>query len=194
MGKSTKPCDNPPCPTCGKVMARRSKQCLACARKRPDVPQHPDPAKRYVSLTLDKLATVDLIDYERVSVSRWAAKRSLRKDGTEVFYAVRTVWIGGRPCGVQMHRFILGITDPLIQVDHKNSKETLNNCRDNLRCATPSQNQANRNFTKSASGYKGVAIVRKRMGRRTFDGWRGEITVNRKRIVGPIVRRSEEHT
>jgi len=90
-----------------------------------------------------------------------------------------------------MHRFIMGVTDPSIQIDHKATKETLNNCRDNLRVATPSQNQANREYFKGASGHKGVAIVRKKPGKRRYDGWRGEIVVNGKRMVSEIFRDPE---
>lgn len=53
---------------------------------------------------------------------------------------------------ILMHRFILGVTDSEIQVDHENRKR-LDNQKHNLRIATASQNQANR---KPKNKYKGV--------------------------------------
>ena len=55
-----------------------------------------------------------------------------------------------------MHREILGITDPKINVDHLDG-DGLNNQRSNLRVCTDSQNGANRGKQKNnKSGYKGV--------------------------------------
>lgn len=184
--RSPKDKDARVCPGCGNRMVRRSKQCRNCSGKRLAIP-HPDPTKRYIALTQGKAAEVDVIDYERVVAYKWAAKRS-HSCKQEKWYAVRTEWVDGKCVFIQMHRFILGVTNPVIQVDHRRTKETLNNCRENLRLATPSQNQANRSFTRSISGYKGVAKVYIRKDRTTGGGWRGEIVVNGKRTVGPIVQ------
>jgi hypothetical protein len=173
-------------------MSRRSTgQCFACWTKRPEIEQPADPTKRAIALTLGKIATIDLIDYERVAPFNWAAKKSKRKDGTEVFYAVRSEYADGKWHFVQMHRFILGVTDPKVQIDHKKPAETLNNCRDNLRDATPSLNQANRLYYENNAGYKGVETIRKKPGRRNYDGFRGVVTLNGKRMVSPIFREPE---
>lgn len=149
-----------------------------------------DPTKRLVPLTQGKFATVDACEYDRVTTLKWSAHRKVR-GGIERFYAVHSGIENGKRRFVQMHRFILGVTDPSIQVDHRRTSETLNNCRENLRDANASLNGANREFIKSGSGYKGVAIIKKRPGRRTYDGWRGEVTVNGKRMVSPIYRSPE---
>lgn len=171
-------------------MTRRAHKCIDCATRRPEVRHPDDPTKRSVALTRDQVAIVDTTDYERVNALKWAAHRKVVA-GVERFYAVRTEWTGNRWHQIQMSRFILGVTDPAIQVDHKRTHETLNNCRGNLRKANASLNGANRAFHKSESGYKGVAVIRKKPGKRTYDGWRGEITVNGKRMVSPIYRDPE---
>jgi hypothetical protein len=51
---------------------------------------------------------------------------------------------GGSRKIIQIHRLILGVSDPSMYVDHKDGN-TLNNQRSNLRICTNSQNQANRN-------------------------------------------------
>ena len=89
---------------------------------------------------------LDDIDYD------WASKLSwhVSKKG----YAVR----GERSCGkvvtTKMHREILGLRDPKIQVDHVN-RIKLDNQRKNLRVADCSQSMANR-VGWSKSGFKGV--------------------------------------
>lgn len=59
-------------------------------------------------------------------------------------------------------------------VDHANG-DTLDNCRDNLRLATRSQNNANKKMSKSnTSGYKGVSWDKKK------GKWLASITKDRK--------------
>ena len=71
-----------------------------------------------------------------------------------------------------MHRFILGITDPTVQVDHKD-RNGLHNYRSNIRVATHSQNMMNRGKQRNnTSGEPGV--------RWTEERWRAEIKVNGK--------------
>ena len=55
-----------------------------------------------------------------------------------------------------MHRFLLGIEDPSVHVDHAN-RNPLDNRRSNLRIATVSENMANKVSYKGASQYKGVS-------------------------------------
>lgn len=57
---------------------------------------------------------------------------------------------------VTMHRLILGITEPKVQIDHVNGNK-LDNRKDNLRICNCSQNQANISVHKrNKVGYKGV--------------------------------------
>ena len=57
-----------------------------------------------------------------------------------------------------MHRYLLGLTDPKIQADHKNLNG-LDNRLENLRVATPRQNNINREkLNNCSSKYKGVNV------------------------------------
>lgn len=62
-----------------------------------------------------------------------------------------------------MHRLIMGVEDPKLQVDHKNHNG-LDNRRDNLRLCTDKQNKANlrKSSIPSASIYKGVRFFKNR--------------------------------
>ena len=58
--------------------------------------------------------------------------------------------------GVKIHRLVTGVTDPTIEVDHKNH-DTFDNQKTNLRVCTRQQNQFNKLPLKnSSSKYKGV--------------------------------------
>jgi AP2 domain len=107
-----------------------------------------------IPLSKGYVALVDDGDYERVSQFKWSANVKRRKDGSiKTVYARRN-----SPQGDQkLHRFILGITDPEIKVDHKDH-DGLNNQRSNLRPATSAQNGSNKLLQRSnTSGYKGVS-------------------------------------
>lgn len=97
--------------------------------------------------TKNKVALVDDGDYERVTKYGWFARKH-----RHTFYAQATSKQSGYS---GMHRFILGITDPAILIDHENGNG-LDNRRSNLRIATNSQNHANRKVVKSQTGFKGV--------------------------------------
>lgn len=103
---------------------------------------------RSVYLTKGYVALVDDEDFERVSKHKW-------------FYHSKYAWrmppkTGKSRHRQSMHRFILGVTDRRVGIDHKNSC-TLDNRKANLRLATKSQNGANRGPNKNnKSGYKGV--------------------------------------
>jgi hypothetical protein len=60
---------------------------------------------------------------------------------------------------VFMHRIIMGVTDPKVQVDHING-DTLDNRKENLRIVNNSQNMMNKGLSKAnRSGYKGVSLT-----------------------------------
>jgi len=72
------------------------------------------------------------------------------------FYADRGIHVNGKCKTILMHRFILGITDSTIQIDHSNFNG-LDNRRDNIRVCTRSENGMNRKrYANSSSVYKGV--------------------------------------
>ena len=77
---------------------------------------------------------------------------------------------------VKLHRLVMGVTDPRIQVDHRD-RNGLNNRSDNLRIATGSQNMANiPMFRTNTSGFKGVNWDKE------HNRWRSRISFHNKRI------------
>lgn len=113
-----------------------------------------------IKLNNNLVAFVSDEDYEWLSQWKWYGLRY-----KHTTYAVRTEYkkdsenrrIFKR---VWMHRLILNLTDRKIQGDHKD-RNGLNNQRDNLRVATQSQNNANRN-KNSSSQYLGISYYKKR--------------------------------
>jgi len=107
--------------------------------------------KCYIPLTKGYIAICDEVDYTLVARYNWAEEVS-----TSTSYACAWLINAGRGKSVRMHRILMGVTDPKIQVDHKDGNG-LNNCRDNIRLATHAQNQRNRRMCfGNKSGYKGV--------------------------------------
>lgn len=91
---------------------------------------------------------------------------------------MRTIWLGNGKQRVEyMHRFILGITDPKIKVDHINHNE-LDNGKCNLRACQHKQNMRNvlKCKRQTSSMYKGVYWHK--MGKK----WMGYISYEGKRI------------
>jgi hypothetical protein len=110
-----------------------------------------------VPLTRGQVAIVDDEDADRVLAHKWRAKRD---ETGRRWYAVRSVRNGEKVRHVRLHRFILD-APPGVEVDHVDSNG-LDNRRANLRLATRSQNQFNRERTRSnKSGFKGVFWVKR---------------------------------
>lgn len=113
-----------------------------------------------IELTQGYIASVSSRDFTRcMSGTKWYAVVARRKDGT-----LRNVYVRRSVNGVKqsLHRFILGVTDPSIEVDHKDG-DGLNCQRRNLRCATRPQNQQNRGANRNnTSGHKGVTWDKRR--------------------------------
>jgi hypothetical protein len=91
-------------------------------------------------------------DYEAVSKIRWYP--AIRNYTTYAIARIRNPFTG-KKFQIQLHRFILGITDETIIVDHKDG-DGLNCRRDNIRIATRSQNAANVRKNIGTSKYMGV--------------------------------------
>jgi hypothetical protein len=136
-----------------------------------------------IKLTKGYAALVDDADYEWLSQYNWRAHPDKRKDGTiKNIYADRKV---GKKEGLKtqkqaMHRAIVGVTSPDVEVDHKDGNG-LNNQRYNLR-STENQNQHNAKLRKdNTSGFKGVHWLLFPNGK---DGrWVTRIQVKGKRVV-----------
>jgi hypothetical protein len=110
-----------------------------------------------VPLTRGYMALVDDADYESVSAHKWCARVDRRRDGTiRSVYAGRTAHVAGKKIFQSLHRYILGLGNSIMAVDHVNHNG-LDNRRENLRLATYSQNAANnRKRRNTSSRYKGV--------------------------------------
>ena len=111
-----------------------------------------------IKLNRGFVAIVDEDDFERVNAYKWSKCKGKRG---KTCYAITN--INGKK--VRLHRFILGMTDPKIEVDHKDANG-MNNSKINLRPATRKQNAQNLPIREnSKTGYKGVCL---RKGRTTY--------------------------
>jgi HNH endonuclease len=93
---------------------------------------------------------IDECDITKAKAYPWYHKHS-----RNTFYAINK--INGKE--TRLHRFILGVTDPKIQVDHKDGNG-LNNQRDNLRLCAPADNSKNR-AGYGRSKYHGVHLKKR---------------------------------
>lgn len=109
-----------------------------------------------ILLTQGFVALVDDEDFDRVSESNWMLQRV---HNTETIYAVRKM---RNRDGVRrnelMHRFILGLSDPSVQIDHRDH-DGLNNQRANLRITNAHGNAGNSRKNKNGltSKFRGVS-------------------------------------
>lgn len=107
---------------------------------------------KQIELTQGKFSIIDDEDFDRVSQYKWAAHWS---PGMNAYRAVRSE----NKKTIYLHRFILKAPEGLV-VDHIN-RDMLDNRKENLRLATVSQNQQNRNSkSKNTTGYKGVSYYK----------------------------------
>ena len=124
----------------------------------------------YIPLTQGYVAKVDVEDLAELTQFNWYARWSVF---TQSYYAQRTDLSGEKPKTVQMHRVLLGITDPKQQVDHRDH-DTLENRKFNLRIGTSKQNCHNRRRgAANTSGFKGVSFDSRRhkfVSQINFDG------------------------
>jgi hypothetical protein len=107
---------------------------------------------REVPLTKGYTAVVDDKDFAIVSQHKWQACVTPR-----IVYAYRSVRKDGKHGKLYLHRFLLKVEDPKVEVDHRDH-DGLNCQRYNLRTGTKADNQHNRRMRNaSVSGYKGVS-------------------------------------
>lgn len=107
---------------------------------------------------------VDYEDFEKISKYSWCVSKT--------GYAVAN--INGKV--TKMHRYILGITNPEIVIDHINHN-TLDNRKNNLRICTNKENSRNAKIGKNnKTGFIGISIA--------YNGkYRARIMVDRKEIA-----------
>lgn len=125
-----------------------------------------------IQLSRGLFALVDDEDYSVLINWKWYADSA-----RNTFYAKRSIHNPtGKGTTQKMHRLILGITDPKIQVDHIDGNG-LNNQRSNLRICQQGENSRNRKGNKSAtSKYKGVFLHSKNK------NWNAQIRCGSKKI------------
>ena len=124
-----------------------------------------------INLSQGKIAFIDEEDWKRTNQHKWCAQKSYN-----TFYAISNLYendeSGERIKILKMHRFILNAKPGQI-IDHIN-RNGLDNRKSNLRLATNSQNQMNKElFKRTKSGYRGVFPQNGK--------WRVFISINRKR-------------
>lgn len=92
--------------------------------------------------------------YEMANKWKWTAFQSGR---SKTWYIVRRELRDGRQKTILLHRWIMGMPDKSMVVDHLDGNGLNNQCK-NLRLCTQSQNNANQRGAKkgSKSGHKGV--------------------------------------
>jgi len=117
---------------------------------------------KQIPLTKGMVAIVDDEDFERVSAIKWQASKTRKEH-----YAIHSIGItlpSGKKTSknIKMHRFIMGVTDPKIQVDHRNWN-TLDNRKENLRLVNNRQNQMSRKgYSTNTSGFRGVSLDKRK--------------------------------
>lgn len=99
-----------------------------------------------IPLTKGAYALIDTEDFDRVSQYGWCLSDGFKtQDYVRAFANIK-----GKI--VKLHRFILGITDPCIIIDHIDHNP-LNNTKANLRIVTRSENQLNRRVKGKGYAY-----------------------------------------
>lgn len=116
-----------------------------------------EPEVLEIPLTRGMVAVIDAVDAYLAGFN-WCAVPAGR-----TWYAVRAVGPHGKQKPIYMHRMVLGDG---ARVDHRD-RNGLNNRRNNLRAATPSQNNTNSYRPVNKSGFRGVVAMRKK--------WRAQI-------------------
>ncbi len=107
-----------------------------------------------VPLNGDAWAIVSPEDAPRVLALKWHTTCS--NSGT--LYARHAKKVAGKVQHTMLHRFVLGVIDPLVKIDHEDG-DGLNCLRYNLRIATDRQNSQNKIHSKNRQNgkFKGVS-------------------------------------
>lgn len=97
---------------------------------------------------VNKWCLVDTEDVEKIKICTWYSKK-------DKWNQYARGMIKGKE--VKMHRYIMGVTDPKIHIDHINGNG-FDNRKENLRIANNSTNHMNQKMrSDNTTGYKGVA-------------------------------------
>lgn len=121
-----------------------------------------------IPLTQDKVALIDVEDYEELNKFKWHTHRE-----GNTYYVIRHIKKNGKNTMIRMHREIMN-TPKGIDTDHING-HGWDNRVNNLRICTKSQNSANRGKQENnISGFKGVTWNTQKK------KWMAQIQANRK--------------
>jgi hypothetical protein len=124
-----------------------------------------------IQLTQGKVALVDDKDFEFLNQFKWFAS----SNGDGDWYVCRRGRNNGKRITIRMHNMILPSHKGFLP-DHKN-RDGLDNQRENLRLATPSQNQHNKQKrVLSSSCFKGVSWCKR------DKAWGAKIVLHKKCI------------
>jgi hypothetical protein len=136
-----------------------------------------------VKLTQGYVALVDDEDFDRVSKCIWVPNPCRSRN---TVYAQRNFYKeDGKRSTQSLHRFILGVTDSKVEIDHKDNNG-LNCQKYNMRVSTHSQNQANSTLRiTNTSGLKGVYRYSERK-------WKAQINFQGKKISLGYFNNKEE--
>lgn len=105
------------------------------------------PVTKILLKNVNKWCLVDTEDVEKIRICTWYSKK-------EKYNQYARGMIKGKE--VKMHRYIMGITEPKIHIDHINGNG-FDNRKENLRIANNSTNHMNQKVrVDNKSGYKGV--------------------------------------
>lgn len=132
----------------------------------------------------EHVVMVDDTDYDEVMKYKWY-----------VYKSKETYYVRGRQAKkqVHLHRYLLGLTNPKIQIDHRDHNG-LNNQRDNLRIATNQQNQFNRQKTKLIKGMTPTSLYKGVSWKKSHKKWYAQIQTNGKtKHIGLFTDEYEAH-
>lgn len=123
-----------------------------------------------IQLNKGLVVLVDDEDFDLLNQWKWFAFK-----GRNTYYAIRNNWHKGKNKCVYMHRQILGLqSGDKRHADHKDHNG-LNNCRNNIRLCTNSENRYNMvHRSGGTSGYRGVDFIAK------WNKWRARVNKDKK--------------
>ena len=138
-----------------------------------NIPLYTDRGRTIVGFT-----TIDDEDAKLVQRLRWCMTRGKRTNYA-IHFEGKTAFL--------MHRLLLGLDDPELQVDHIDGYG-LNNRRSNLRVVTRGQNQQNRkkHCTRFTSPERGVSWIRR------HQRWLAYLKVNGKAVLSKEFKTHDE--
>ena len=126
-----------------------------------------------LKLTCGEVVLLDDEDYERIDKTGWYLTPENRNENENL--NIRKTRYATHDTYGKMHRWILGITDPKILIDHIDHNG-LNNQKSNLRTVTSSQNKKNQTLVKNNKfNFNGISFENSKSPRIRVSWSSGEI-------------------